>query len=187
MNKQRLEAFTDAILAIIMTIMVLEIHAPDGFSLAAMRGTWIPLFAYAVSFCGLANLWASHHYLFEKIHRVSYGLFLANMALILWVSLYPSATAWVAEYPTHFVPQASYMVLQFGWTILLLNLQRMCRKSDPEFRGNVIGRTGVAVTLITQVICAALSFFVPYISLIGGTLIIILYIFRPNDGEWRIR
>ena len=69
MNKQRLEAFTDAILAIVMTIMVLEIHAPKGYTMSAMKASWLPLLAYIISFCGMANLWATHHFLFEKLQK----------------------------------------------------------------------------------------------------------------------
>ncbi|MGL0747552.1 TMEM175 family protein [Secundilactobacillus paracollinoides] len=93
MNKGRLEAFTDAILAIIMTIMVLELHTPEGFTLAAIQNELIPLLAYVISFVGITNLWATHHFIFEPMHKVSYGVFIVNMALLLWVSLVPITTA----------------------------------------------------------------------------------------------
>ncbi|WP_461240113.1 TMEM175 family protein [Paucilactobacillus sp. N302-9] len=185
MNKQRLEAFTDAILAIIMTIMVLEIHAPSSFTFPALTKLFIPLLAYVISFIGLTNLWASHHFLFEKLHHVTYGLFIANMALILWLSLVPVTTAWVAEHPTHFVPQAVFMIIQFGWTTLLLNLQRMCKKADANFPAHVIKPIGIRFTLIVQVVGTVLSFFLPYVVLIAGSLIIVVYVFRPTLGDWQ--
>lgn len=77
------------------------------------------------------------------------------------------------------------MVLQFGWTVLLPNLERVCRNADPDFPDHVIGRVGIIATLVLQVLGALLSFYLPYISLVAGTLIIVMYIFRPTRGEWQ--
>lgn len=77
------------------------------------------------------------------------------------------------------------MIVQFGWTVLLLNLQRLCIKTDPEYPGEMIGRGGILVTLLIQIIGIILSFFLPYVALMMGSLIIVIYVFRPNRGEWR--
>jgi uncharacterized membrane protein len=79
------------------------------------------------------NLWATHHFLFEWLRHVSYNVFVANMLLILWVSTLPFVTNWVAEFPTHFITQAAFMVVQFGLTDLLLNLERTVRRADTNY------------------------------------------------------
>lgn len=184
MNKQRLEAFTDAILAIIMTIMVLELHAPSGFTLVALKPLVIPLIAYVISFIGLSNLWVTHHSLFEQLHHVSYGVFVANMFLVLWVSFLPLATSWIAAHPTHSIPQVTFMIVQLGWTLLLLNLQRMCKRADATYPAYVIEPLGIKVTIGIQVAGGILSVFLPYVALIAGSLIIVLYLLWPIHGVW---
>lgn len=98
------------------------------------------------------------------------------MAVVLWLSFLPAATAWVAEYPTAFLPQATFMILQLGWTMLLLNLERAARKANPGDHLSSLASRGIYFTITLQVIGLILSAFLPYVALIVGSFIILIYL-----------
>ena len=102
MNKNRLEAFSDGVLAIIITIMVLELKVPHGDTFAALSPLWPTLFSYALSFVYIGIYWNNHHHLLHATRTVSGGVLWANLHLLFWLSLVPFATAWMGE--NHFAP-----------------------------------------------------------------------------------
>lgn len=114
MHKGRLEAFSDAVVAIIMTIMVLELRPPHSFSPEALRPL-LPVFgAYVLSFVFLAIYWNNHHHMLQSARHVSGGVLWANMHLLFWLSLVPFVTAWMGETGLVGVPVAAYgTVLMF--------------------------------------------------------------------------
>ncbi|MGH8527095.1 MAG: TMEM175 family protein [Gammaproteobacteria bacterium] len=98
MTKGRLEAFSDAVIAIIITIMVLELRPPDSTDLSALRPL-VPVFlSYALSFVYLAIYWNNHHHLLQAIKHVDGRVLWANMHLLFWLSLVPFVTSWVGEH-----------------------------------------------------------------------------------------
>jgi len=102
MNKTRLEAFSDAVIAILMTIMVLELKVPHGTDLAALQPV-LPFFiAYILSFIYIGIYWNNHHHMLHTVKNVSGGILWANMHLLFWLSLVPFTTGWMAE--NHFAP-----------------------------------------------------------------------------------
>ena len=114
MNKGRLEAFSDGVLAVIITIMVLEMKSPHGTSLAALRPV-IPVFlSYLLSFVYIGIYWNNHHHLLHATQRVNGATLWANLHLLFWLSLIPFTTAWMDE--NHFDP---WPVAVYG-TVLLL-------------------------------------------------------------------
>jgi uncharacterized membrane protein len=105
MGKGRLEAFSDGVLAIIITIMVLELKAPHGTDLPALQPL-IPVFlSYVLSFVYIGIYWNNHHHMLHATQRVSGAVLWANMHLLFWLSLFPFATAWMGE--NHFAPMAT--------------------------------------------------------------------------------
>jgi uncharacterized membrane protein len=111
-SKRRLEAFSDGVIAILITIMVLELRTPHGTSWAALREDLPVLLAYVLSFVNLGIYWNNHHHMLAAVSRVSGPTLWANLHLLFWLSLIPFATAWMSE--NHFppVPVAAYgMVL----------------------------------------------------------------------------
>ena len=96
MRTSRLEAFSDGVLAIIITIMVLELQRPDGASLAALWSTASGLFSYLLSFVYVGIYWANHHHMFQLTERVTGGVLWANLALLFCLSLFPYTTQWMA-------------------------------------------------------------------------------------------
>ena len=97
MTKTRLEAFSDAVIAIIITIMVLELKVPHDTSFDALMKLWPVFLSYAVSFLLLGIYWGNHHHLIHTIKEVRGSIIWANLHLLFWLSLVPFATAWMGE------------------------------------------------------------------------------------------
>ncbi|MEH2424686.1 MAG: TMEM175 family protein [Nostoc sp.] len=114
MVKGRLEAFSDGVIAIIITIMVLEIKVPHGFNLAALRPLIPVFFSYVLSFIYIGIYWNNHHHLLQAVRNVNGRILWANMHLLFWLSLIPFVTGWMGE--NHF---AAIPVVLYG-TVLLL-------------------------------------------------------------------
>ena len=111
MNKARLEAFSDGVLAIIITIMVLELKVPHGGDLHALEPL-VPVFAsYALSFVFIGIYWNNHHHMLQATSRVNGKMLWANLHLLFLLSLVPACTAWSGEYPGNPLPAALYGVV----------------------------------------------------------------------------
>ncbi|MFZ4508220.1 MAG: TMEM175 family protein [Fimbriimonas sp.] len=114
MTKSRLEAFSDGVLAIIITIMVLELKVPHGQDLEALRPL-IPVgLSYLLSFIFVGIYWNNHHHLFQVVQRVSGGVLWANLHLLFWLSLIPFVTSWMGENNFSPVPVSLYGVVLLG-------------------------------------------------------------------------
>ena len=125
MGKSRLEAFSDGVLAIIITIMVLELQAPHEASLDALRPLWGPFRSYVLSFIYLGIYWNNHHHMLHTVHQVTGGILWANLHLLFWLSLVPFVTGWMGE--THFapLPTAVYGMVLLMAAIAYWLLQRL--------------------------------------------------------------
>lgn len=123
MQTTRLEAFSDAVLAIIITIMVLELHVPGHHDWASLwHDTGLSLLAYVLSFVYLGIYWNNHHHLFQLTERVTGKVLWANLHLLFWLSLYPFTTLWMAESDLARVPTTAYginlLFASIGYLIL---------------------------------------------------------------------
>jgi uncharacterized membrane protein len=108
MGKERVTAFSDGVIAIIITIMVLEFKTPESGSLAALRPL-VPVFlGYVLSFVYVAIYWNNHHHLFAAAEKVNGAVLWANAHLLFWLSLFPFMTAWLGEHPNTPAPAAVY-------------------------------------------------------------------------------
>ncbi len=110
MGKDRLTAFSDGVIAIIITIMVLELKIPHGADWAALRGVMPNFVSYVMSFIYLAIYWNNHHHLLHTVERVDGLILWANSVLLFWLSLVPAATAWMGENFLAPLPTALYGV-----------------------------------------------------------------------------
>jgi uncharacterized membrane protein len=108
MNKTRLEAFSDAVIAIILTIMVLELKVPHGVTLEALHPLWPVFVSYVLSFAYLAIYWNNHHHMLHTLHRVRGPILWANLHLLFWLSLIPFTTGWMGENHFAALPTALY-------------------------------------------------------------------------------
>jgi uncharacterized membrane protein len=108
MEKGRLEAFSDAVIAIIMTIMVLELKVPHEATWEALKPLVPVFFTYVLSFVYLGIYWNNHHHLIKAADRISGGVLWANLDLLFWLSLFPFATGWMGENHFETLPTAVY-------------------------------------------------------------------------------
>ncbi|HEV8480720.1 MAG TPA: TMEM175 family protein [Candidatus Eisenbacteria bacterium] len=122
MTRGRLEAFSDGVLAILITIMVLELRIPQGADWAALREMAPEFLTYLMSFIFLGIYWNNHHHLFHIVDRVNGAILWANLHLLFWLSLVPVTTAWVGKNPTASLPTAVYgmvfLLSACAWLIL---------------------------------------------------------------------
>ncbi|NHN24259.1 DUF1211 domain-containing protein [Flavobacterium jejuense] len=108
MKKNRLETFSDGVLAIIITIMVLELKVPEGYEFKNLAILAPKFLSYVLSFIYLAIYWNNHHHLMHTVNKLTSGILWANMNLLFWLSLIPFTTAWVGENITHCDPMSLY-------------------------------------------------------------------------------
>ncbi len=132
MGKVRLEAFSDGVLAIIITIMVLELKVPHGEKLSALKALLPVFLSYVLSFVYIGIYWNNHHHLLHTVNKVGGGMLWANLHLLFWLSLFPFATAWMGE--NHFspLPTALYGTVLFMAALAWLLLQRSIIVSHGE-------------------------------------------------------
>jgi uncharacterized membrane protein len=124
MGKDRLAAFSDGVIAIIITIMVLELKVPHGAGWAVLAGVAPNFVSYVLSFIYLAIYWNNHHHLFQTVTRVDGLILWANCHLLFWLSLIPAATAWMGDNFLAPVPTAVYGVILLMPAIAYLLLQK---------------------------------------------------------------
>ena len=123
MSKGRLEAFSDGVIAILITIMVLELHMPDGVTWEALRHEVPVLLAYALSFVYLGIYWNNHHHMLAAVRRINGAALWANLHLLFWLSLVPFATGWMSENGFPPVPTAVYGIVLLAAAVAYYVLQ----------------------------------------------------------------
>jgi len=142
MNTDRLEAFSDGVIAILITIMVLELKVPHDSSLGALASVVPVLLSYLMSFIYLGIYWNNHHHLLAATDRISGGVLWANNHLLFWLSLVPFVTSWMDE--NHFapVPTAMYGVVLFCSAIAYTILVRAIIATDGGSNKRVVAAIG---------------------------------------------
>ncbi|MGL9726841.1 TMEM175 family protein [Enterococcus sp. DIV0756] len=116
MTKSRLEAFTDGVVAIVLTVLVLNIQIPDAPSLASLLSITNTLFAYIVSFIFVAVIWVNHHRMMQMAEKINYRVIWANIFWLFWLTLCPAVTSWVGRNPDHFWPEFLYVAVFTMWS-----------------------------------------------------------------------
>ena len=130
MGKGRLEAFSDGVIAIIITIMVLEMKVPHGDSFEALAPL-VPVFlSYVLSFVYVGIYWNNHHHMLQACRKISGSVLWANLHLLFWLSLFPFATGWMGENHFSAIPSALYGVVLLMAAIAYLMLQRTIIASE---------------------------------------------------------
>src|SRR6185503_11990022 len=167
MSKNRVEAFSDGVIAILITIMVLELEVPHGAELSALRAVVPRLLTYVLSFVYVAIYWNNHHHLLHTVQRVSGGILWANMHLLFWLSLVPFVTGWMGE--NHFapLPTAIYGGVMLAAAVAYYVLQRMIiAQEGPHSRLRAAVRHDVKgrVSLLCYLLAIPLAFVNQWIS-----------------------
>lgn len=132
MSKGRLEAFSDGVIAILITIMVLDLHTPSGTTWHALGNELPVLLAYVLSFVNLGIYWNNHHHMLAAVSRVSGAALWANLHLLFWLSLIPFTTAWMSENHFPVVPVATYGAVLLAAAVAYYLLQGRLLRADGE-------------------------------------------------------
>jgi uncharacterized membrane protein len=135
MRTSRLEAFSDGVIAILITIMVLELRTPEGHDWAALWSLEHRFFPYLLSFVMLGIYWNNHHHMLHMTDRVTGAILWANLHLLFWLSLVPFGTAWVGESALAAVPAATYsVILGLAGTAYWILKEAIVRSQGPHSR-----------------------------------------------------
>src|SRR4051812_36817043 len=170
MERDRLTAFTDGVLAIIVTIMVLEMRPPHGVRAADLIALWPTFLSYVLSFVYIGIYWNNHHHFFQLVDKVDGAVLWANLHLLFWLSLVPFATAWMGEHEGQAVPTALYgvslLMPAIAWYVMQSVIIRNQGPDSPL--GQALGRdlkgkispflylTGVALSFVQPLLGDAL-------------------------------
>lgn len=183
MGKSRLEAFSDGVIAIIITIMVLELKIPQGADLNALKSVSPVLMSYVLSFAFVGVYWNNHHHLLHVVKHISAGIMWANLNLLFWLSLIPFDTAWMGENHTQPFPVAFYALLLDVCGLSYTVLQKMieaCHKDVPHLK-EIMKRQkqkGI-VSLIIYTGAIPLAYVNTYISIVLFIVVAVLW-FIPD-------
>ncbi len=187
MNKNRLEAFSDGVIAIIITIMVLEFKVPHESGLKVLIPLLPTFFCYALSFIFIGIYWGNHHHLLHVVKHVSSGIMWSNLNLLFWLSLVPFATNWMGENDFAAGTVACYAVLLnicgLSYTILQQTIMA-CHQLSPEILAalKLQNRKGV-FSVIGYTSAIPLAFISPIISEILFMMVAILWIIPDKNIE----
>ncbi len=169
---------TDGVVAIIITIMVLELKAPAGADFAALKQDWPVFLSYALSFGYIAIYWNNHHHYFHLVRRVNGAVLWANFHLLFWLSLVPFTTAWMGEHDFAPFPTAVYGLSLLMPSIAFLVLQHVVIRAEPgSVLGALLGRDFKGtVSPLLYASGIALSFFVPWAGLCCYLAVALLWV-----------
>jgi uncharacterized membrane protein len=167
MKTTRLEAFSDGVLAIIITIMVLELKVPHAVELGALKPVLPVLLSYVLSFIYLGIYWNNHHHLFQATEQVSGGILWANLHLLFWLSLFPFTTAWMGENHLATTPTAIYGFVLLMAAIAFYVLERViiANEGRASLLAQAIGRDWKGkLSPVLYFVAIPLAFVSPWIA-----------------------
>ena len=189
MDTKRLEAFSDAVIAIIMTLMVLELKAPHGFDWSALQPLVSTFLAYVMSYTYLGIYWNNHHHMLHATDHIDGRVMLANMLLLFWLSLIPFTTAWMAESGFMMVPTATYgavlLLAAISYAILFRTIIAHC-DANQDLR-DAIGRDKKGnISIMLYVLALAVTFFDQRIAVSIYILIALLWFIPDRRIEGKL-
>jgi uncharacterized membrane protein len=190
MTTTRMEAFSDGVIAILITIMVLELHAPDAVTWQALRPIVPVFFAYVLSFVFLGIYWANHHHMLQLVDRVNGGILWANLHLLFWLSLIPFTTAWMGEHHQASRPTALYgIVLLFSGAAYTILQRALIREQGPQSRlARAIGRDAKALISVAIYAVAILcAFYHPGVSELLYLAVVLMWLVPDRRIEKELR
>jgi uncharacterized membrane protein len=186
MGKGRLEAFSDGVIAIIITIMVLELKVPHGATLEALAPLWPVFLSYVLSFVYVAIYWNNHHHMMHAVKHVNGAILWSNMHLLFWLSLTPFTTGWMGENHFGAIPVAVYgiglLMNAIAYTILVRALVNRHGR-DSEFAARIGSDLKGKVSLALYVTAVVVSLLNPWISLAIYTSVAVLWLIPDKRFE----
>jgi len=190
MNASRLEAFTDGVVAIIITIMVLEMRVPHGSDLAALKADVPVLSAYVLSYVNVGIFWNNHHHMLHVTERINGRVLWANLALLFWLSLVPFMIRWIDEQGFQALPTAGYGVVLACSAISYVVLQqqiiayngrhsRLAEALGDDFKGKA--------SLLLYLAAIGLAFLRPWIAIAIYVAVALLWLVPDSRIESQLR
>ena len=179
MSTGRLEAFSDGVIAILITIMVLELRAPGGTKLSDLRALTPTFLSYVLSFVYLGIYWNNHHHLFQAARRVNGAILWANLHLLFWLSLFPFVTSWMGTHSFAKVPTAVYGVVFLMAAIAYYILQRAIVRDegpDSEFAAALGTDLKGKLSPLIYLVCIPLALVNQWIAIAGYVLVALLWL-----------
>ena len=179
MRTNRLEAFSDGVLAIIITIMVLELKVPEGPRLEDLQPTLTGLATYLLSFVYVGIYWSNHHHMFQLVRRVTGAVLWANLALLFMISLFPFTTAWVDETSFARTPVVVYGLNLLAAAITYYVLQQTIFRAegDQPLLRDALGRDRKGkLSPVLYVTGIVLSFVTPWLGIALYTVVAIIWL-----------
>jgi uncharacterized membrane protein len=167
MGRNRLEAFSDGVLAIIITIMVLELKVPHSADLAALQPLLPVFLSYVLSFAYIGIYWNNHHHLLHATQHVTGGILWANLHLLFWLSLFPFVTGWMGEH--HFAPAAmavyGFVLLMAAMAYFILQQTIIASQGTNSLLARAVGRDLKGkISLLLYTIAIPAAFYQPWVS-----------------------
>lgn len=186
MTKGRLEAFSDGVLAVIITIMVLELAAPHEASLQALAALTPLLLSYVLSFVFIGIYWVNHHHLYQVVQHVDGRSLWANLHLLFWLSLVPFATAWMGD--THFaaMPVALYGVVLFmaGVAYLIMTRALLAVHAPDSPLALALGRDFKGkISIVIYAVALAVAFVMPALACAGYAAVAAMWLVPDRRME----
>lgn len=190
MSRDRMAAFSDCVLAVIITIMVLEMKPPHGTSLASLRPVMPVFVSYILSFIYVGIYWSNHHHLLYAVERVNGAALWANLHLLFWQSLVPFTTAWMGENHLASWPVALYgaVLMLAGVAYYLLTKVSMAAQWDGNSTlAEALGCDQKTIlSLILYAVSIPLAFVQPWIACAGYVVVAIIWLIPDRRIERRI-
>ncbi len=186
MGKGRLEAFSDGVFAIIITIMVLEIRAPDTSDIAALKPLIPVVLSYLLSFTFVGIYWNNHHHLLQAARRVNGRILWANLHLLFWLSLIPFVTHWMGEYPGHAWPVAGYgiILLLAGTAYFILSQVLIAHHGAQSTLALAIGRDVKGkLSILLYLIAIPAAFLHPFLAAALYVLVAVIWLIPDRRIE----
>ncbi|MHC9532259.1 TMEM175 family protein [Dellaglioa sp. L3N] len=182
MNKARLEAFTDAIVAIVVTILILEFKAPSKPDIRLVLDEWQSFVVYIISFLLIFTVWYDHHDLFKIAKHVDKRAYWANAFWLFWLSVIPYATSFAGKFPNYRGASLLYLGILFMWTISYIILSKTLIRVNPEMASHLrqigfLNGSGLIIFEGTLVSGFIISYFVPIFTWIALIVLTVWTIF----------
>ncbi|VWL85567.1 TMEM175 family protein [Oceanivirga miroungae] len=190
MSRGRMEAFSDGILAIIITVMILKLSPPDELSLNALIAVYPTFLAYVLSYIYIAIYWANHHHLINMVKSVSASLLWRNLFWIFWMSLIPVATEWMGLNPKEKLPTLFYAISLFMCAISYNIVQKEVVKINGEeskVSKNIGKDMKGKISILAYGLAVIFSIFYPIVSYIIFIIIALIWIVPDKRLEKSIK
>lgn len=190
MKTGRLEAFSDGVLAIVITIMVLEMKAPEGASLETLNPLIPKFLSYLLSFIYLGIYWNNHHHLFQAIGKVNGKVLWANLALLFALSLIPFTTAWMGENHFEKLPVMLYGINLLFSALMFALLEKIAIQHEGK-ESNVgqalKNKTKENISITLYIVSLISGYFLPLLGIIGYTFVAVLWLIPDSRIEKQLK